>query len=304
MSLPASIREAVDIALEERGSRPIDRVSRVGGGCINNGARIDTAGDAFFLKWNATAPEGLFAAETDGLVALREALQDQDATHGLMVPEPIASGVADAGAWLLMEYIPQAPPEADSDDRLGRALAGLHGSPSPDARFGWHRDNWIGSLPQANDESSSWADFWRDERIGPQLEMARTSGHLLDDSMDHLLEIIPRALSDGRAPALLHGDLWSGNAYTTTGGHPVIIDPAVYRGDAEVDLAMTELFGGFGRRFYEAYDDVRPISASYDAYGRALYQLYYLLVHVNLFGQSYVAGSRAAADRVLAALGG
>ena len=117
--------------------------------------------------------------------------------------------------------------------------------------------------------------------------------------MDRLVEVIPDALTDVERGELLHGDLWSGNAYATVDGAPGIIDPAVYRGDGEVDLAMTELFGGFGQRFYEAYNAVLPISRAYEVFKRDLYQLYYLLVHVNLFGASYERGSLAAASRVL-----
>lgn len=120
--------------------------------------------------------------------------------------------------------------------------------------------------------------------------------------MDRLLGAITLALDDVDTPALVHGDLWSGNAFADPSGRPVLIDPAVYLGDGEVDLAMTELFGGFGTRFYDAYHDVRSISEAYHAYRRDLYQLYYLLVHVNLFGGAYVAGSLRAAERVLGAL--
>jgi protein-ribulosamine 3-kinase len=137
----------------------------------------------------------------------------------------------------------------------------------------------------------------------PQLQLARSKGFLVHDTMDRLVDVIPDALADVETGGLLHGDLWSGNAYATEAGTPVIGDPAVFRGHGEVDLAMTELFGGFGQRFYEAYNAILPISREYEAFRRDLYQLYYLLVHLNLFGGSYESSSLAAASRTLTALG-
>jgi fructosamine-3-kinase len=267
------------------------------GGCINSGARLDTqAGGPFFLKWNEAAPLEMFDAEADGLNALRRA-------NTVRVPEPLGRGGGDGTpAWLLLEYVDPGAPARDYSERLGASLAGLHqteiGPP-----FGWGRDNWIGSLPQANGERANWGEFWRDMRIVPQLQLARSREFLRGDTMDRLVDLIPDALADVERGGLLHGDLWSGNAYATVDGAPVIIDPAVYRGDGEVDLAMTELFGGFRPRFYEAYNAVLPISRAYEAFKRDLYQIYYLLVHVNLFGTSYESRSLAAASRVLNAFG-
>ena len=293
MHLPTPLRQQVESALGRR----ITCCVPVSGGCINNGARLDTRdGGTFFLKWNEAAPLEMFEAEADGLQALRRACT-------VRVPEPLDRGGGNgATSWLLMEYVGSGAPAADYPERLGTSLAELHqaelGPP-----FGWGRDNWIGSLPQVNEERHDWGDFWRDLRIVPQLRLARSRGFLRGDTMDRLIDVIPNALADVERGGLLHGDLWSGNAYATVDGAPVIIDPAVFRGDGEVDLAMTELFGGFGRRFYEAYDASQPISREYDAFRRDLYQLYYLLVHVNLFGASYERGSLAAASRVVDALG-
>jgi fructosamine-3-kinase len=279
----------------------IERVVPVGGGCINHGARLDIAGGAsFFLKWNASAPPDLFEAEADGLRALRS-------SGGLRVPEPVArGGGSGAPSWLLMEHIEAGRPASDYGERLGRGLAALHASPDPEDGFGWHLDNWIGSLPQTNGTQRSWARFWQIHRIAPQLERARSRGYLDGAEgrvLDRVVDTIPQALADvdRGPPHLLHGDLWGGNAFASADGHPVIIDPAVYRGHGEVDLAMTELFGGFGAAFYAAYDEVRPITDAYGAYRRDLYQLYYLLVHVNLFGGQYVQSSVAAARKVAAA---
>lgn len=312
MVLPATVRSEVDEALRERGDGEIDRAVPVSGGCINNGLRLETRmGRTRFLKWNGASPPGMFAAEMDGLEALRRAADDVEASCRPVVPEPMAHGEGqDAAAWLLMEWVPSAPPADDSDERLGRGLALLHASgttaaPEPvSARsFGWHRDNWIGSLPQSNRSHASWPVFWRDERIGPQLAVARDAGHLRSAVMDRLVASVLAALEGVDTPALLHGDLWSGNTYPTSGGAPALIDPAVHRGDGEVDLAMTELFGGFGDSFYAAYREARGISAEYGSHRRDLYQLYYLLVHVNLFGEGYVARTLRAAERVVSAVG-
>lgn len=297
--LPAPVRLGVQKALTRLGARGIQRVVPVSGGCINHGARIDVGKRrSFFLKWNAEAPPRLFDAEADGLRALGEA-------SALRLPSPVArGGGSGAPSWFLMEYIAPGTPTADFDERLGRGLAAVHASGAGEAGFGWHVNNWIGSLPQSNRRTPSWAAFWRDQRIVPQLTRARDGGHLSGPRgalLDRVVDAIPTALADvdGGPTHLLHGDLWGGNAYADAGGGPVIIDPAVYCGHGEVDLAMTELFGGFGPAFYAAYDEAGGITAAYRAYRRALYQLYYLLVHVNLFGASYEGRTVEAAQRVL-----
>lgn len=298
MRLPREVADGVLEAIRERrlGTR-IEGVEPVGGGCINNGARIRTESDGeLFLKWNAEAPADMFAAEADGLRALR-------AVGALRVPRPVAWSQNGLGAcWLLLEYVPSGRTTPDTPARLARGLAEIHAS-SVDRTFGWHCDNYIGSLPQTNAAGTSWADFWRERRIVPQLETARRRGYVPDPMLDRLVDLIPSALEDVDRPELLHGDLWSGNWFATDRGEPVLIDPAVYRGHGEVDLAMSELFGGFGAAFYDEYAEIHGITEAYRAYRKDLYQLYYLLVHVNLFGRSYEAGSLAAARRVVAALG-
>ena len=164
-------------------------------------------------------------------------------------------------------------------------------------------------MPQSNVPCASWAEFWRDRRLGPQLEEALGKGHFRGrgrSELERLIELVPSALSDiGEERChLVHGDLWSGNVFACGHGQPTLIDPAVYRGHGEVDLAMSELFGGFGEGFLAAYDAMITIPREYHAFRRALYQMYYLLVHVNLFGASYEAGSLAAARRVNQEIGG
>lgn len=295
--LPDAVRSSVETELERFGGDPrVESAASVSGGCIHNGCRVQTAdGATWFLKWSRDAAPGMFDAEADGLRALAEA-------GSARVPRPVAWRDASGSVpgWLLMEYV--EPGRGRGGEDLGKALARIHGHGRA-SFFGWRRDNWIGSLPQANPQGSDWGRFWRDARLRPQVERARDRGRVRDGLLDRVLELTPDALSHVTAPALIHGDLWSGNTFTATTGEPVLIDPAVYRGDGEVDLAMSELFGGFGEEFYRAYEEARGISAEYRAYGRDLYQLYYLLVHVNLFGASYEADTLAAAERVVATLG-
>ena len=305
MTLPGPVASSVEAALEQHmgTSGSIHSASLVGGGCINPSARIVTdSGSDFFLKWNPSSPPEMFRAEVDGLQALRR-------PAALRVPEIIGaggSGTSQDPGWLLMEFIPQGRPDPDYGSRLGRGLAALHSAADleQESGFGWIRDNFIGSLHQSNNPCDDWPSFWRDFRLEPQLRMARDRGHfggrrgqVLDDLLSRLEEVM--ATAGERGPALLHGDLWSGNFYPDSDGNPVLIDPAVYHGAGEVDLAMMELFGSFPRGFREAYDEGRGLSPEYDAFRRDLYQLYYLLVHVNLFGGGYVGGSLAAAERVL-----
>lgn len=287
--VPQELTSAVGEVLGDpvRTSLPID------GGCINNGSIVETAsGRRLFLKWNRNAPEGMFAAEIDGLEALRS-------TAALRVPEPMARGpVGDEPAWLLMEYIEPGSPSEAYDRSLGDGLAAMHDA-TADGGPGWPTDNWIGTLTQSNRSADGWGTFWRDSRLAPQLELARANGFLDEPLMDELLGVIPEALAGVEDLSLLHGDLWSGNVFPDTQGQPVLIDPAVYRGHGEVDLAMSELFSGFGAGFYEAYTERRGVGAEYDIFRRDLYQLYFLLVHVNIFGASYVGASLAAARTVV-----
>ena len=257
----------------------------VPGGCIHTAIRLVTNLDEdFFLKWGPDTEGDGFAAEADGICALR-------AARALTVPELIGySAPGHDPAWILMEYIPHGKPAVDYTVRLGEGLATLHRNRFES--YGWKRDNLIGSLPQSNGVIDDWHEFWWQRRLEPQIASAHNrrllSGRgaewrLLEASLKNLL-----AGAKVEGPSLVHGDLWSGNTFAGPTGEPVLIDPAVYRGHREVDLAMTELFGGFPDRFYSAYEDQWPLLAGYRAYRRAVYQLYPLLVHVNLFGGAYV----------------
>lgn len=311
-SLPGPVRSGVEAALEAELGRPatVKEARSVGGGCISPAVRIATSdGDDFFVKWSDDGPPGLFGAEADGLTALRAG-----AGRELRVPQVLAvedspaieDPVPAGPSWLLMEFVAEGAGGEGYATRLGRGLATLHRHGS-DGPWGWERDNFIGSLPQANDPLPGWPEFWAERRLGPQLRMAVEEGRISAGRAGAVEEILSRmdeALdgADESGPSLLHGDLWGGNVFPDASGTPTVIDPAVYRGHREVDLAMSELFG-FPSGFLPAYREAWPVDEAYDRLRRPLYQLYYLLVHVNLFGGGYVAGTLDAAERVLAELG-
>jgi protein-ribulosamine 3-kinase len=225
----------------------------------------------------------MYAAEAEGLRALRAA--------GTRAPEPFEHGVRDGKAFIEMERL-ELGGRADWP-AMGRMLAALHRNTSD--RFGWKSDNWIGLSPQKNGLSDDWAAFYRSCRLIPQLERAG----LLKES-EFLLKNLDSFFVDYQPlPSLLHGDLWGGNAGFTAEG-PVIFDPAVYYGDREADLAMTELFGGFPREFYAAYNEAFPLPAEYEK-RKHLYNLYHLLNHLNLFGGGYYAQVKATLGLLLRA---
>jgi fructosamine-3-kinase len=290
--IPEAVRAAVEAQLG-----PVRGAAPVSGGCINHGMRVELADGPVFVKYNADAPAGLFAAEARGLDALRAA------ADGLVVPRALAWAEAEGGApaWLALEWLEPSRRAPDFTERLGRGVAGLHRAGRADG-WGWMEDNFIGPLPQANAPAASWAEFWRVRRLEPQLELARRAGRIpgkaaeWDRLMDRLPELLAPADADG--PSLLHGDLWGGNVLAAPGG-PAIIDPAVYRGHREADLAMTELFGGFGDGFHAAYREAWPLQPGYPV-RRGVYQLWYLLIHVNLFGGGYGAQTAAVLREALA----
>lgn len=285
MSLPASVRRRV----EERFG-PVTAIEPVGGGSISAALRIDLPGGPTFLKHNASAPGGFFPAEAAGLAALRER-----ADGSLRIPEvrtvfdAVGEGAAGEPSWIVLEWLEPGPRGAGFGERLGRGLATLHAPVA--GGWGWEADNFIGELPQENAAAGGWAVFWRDRRLEPQLRLARDAGRMPGRAAewDALLASLDDVLAPGDAegPSLLHGDLWSGNVLAV-GGEPALVDPAVYRGHREVDLAMADLFGGMDAAAHAAYRETRPLAPGYAEVRRPVYQLFYLLVHVNLFGGGYV----------------
>ena len=277
----------VEEALQRVSGADVAATRGVSGGCIANGSRVELVnGDVWFVKRSRTLPPDLFAAEAAGLRAL-------SAAPGPRVPEVVAVHASSAESFIVMEWVEQGSRGRGFAEEFGRALARMHRHRSSD-RFGFERDNYIGATPQPNAWMDSWYDFFRERRIGYQTSLARDSGLIHADDVRDLEAIMGRIesiLPEPDRPSLLHGDLWGGNYLVDSGGNAVLIDPAAYYGHREADLAMTELFGGFSSGFYSAYDREWPLEPGYR--GRAsLYNLYHMLNHANLFGQSYVSGVR------------
>jgi len=263
----------------------------LGGSSLNGTWRLDSGRDRYFVKTHAASRLAMLEAEAEGLRELARA-------DAIRVPAPVACGEAGDRAFLVLEWLDFGG--GGRDAALGEALAKLHRTTV--ARFGWHRDNTIGTTPQHNAWTEEWATFFRDQRIAPQLALAARNGcgGRLQRDGERLLLAIPQLLA-GHAPAasLLHGDLWSGNAARLASGEPVIFDPAVHFGDREADLAMTELFGGFRADFHAAYRAAWPLDAGYPV-RRALYNLYHVLNHFNLFGGGYGDRAQAMIGQLLA----
>lgn len=269
---------------------------QIGGGCINTAVRLGDGERDYFVKLNDASRLAMFQAEAAGLAALA-------ATNSVRVPAPLCTGVVGAQAYLVMEHIPlSGRARPDSVARAGERLAQLHRATWD--RFGWERDNTIGSSPQPNTPKSDWVDFWREHRLGYQLELAARNGHRgrLQERGARLLAGFGGLIDHAPVPSLLHGDLWGGNLGFGPDGEPVVFDPAVYYGDRETDLAMTELFGGFGGDFYTAYRAAWPLETGYQV-RKTLYNLYHILNHLNLFGGGYRAQAEGMIERLLAEIG-
>jgi protein-ribulosamine 3-kinase len=299
VSLPDAVRRRVG---ERVG--PVRALGAVGGGCINNATRVEVGGEPAFLKHNAHAPPGFFPAEARGLDALRSVDGGPRIPKVLATFDAATEGAPGEPSWLLLEWIEPGRRGPAFDERLGHAVTALHAR--ADGGWGFGEDNFIGALPQSNGATDSWAEFWRGRRLEPQLRLARDGGRMPGSAAEweRLFAALPSvvAAAEGDGPSLLHGDLWSGNVMADAEGRPTLVDPAAYRGHREVDLAMAELFGGFGAAFHAAYREARPLSDGYAEVRRRIYQLFYLLVHVNLFGGGYVGQTAAALRQALAAV--
>jgi fructosamine-3-kinase len=273
----------------------VEKAAVVGGGCINRGFHLQGDGREFFVKLNSASQLSMFEAEAAGLSEIA-------ATGTVRVPRPICTGKDRGQAWIALEYLPLASNARGAMAALGAQLAAMHRVTQE--RFGWTHANTIGSTPQINTATADWIEFWRLHRLGYQLDLAARKGYgePLQGEGARLLDQLPRFFTDYRpAASLLHGDLWGGNASATTSGEPVIFDPAVYYGDREADLAMTQLFGGFSQEFYRAYDAAWPLDHGYRR-RRELYNLYHVLNHLNLFGGGYLAQAQGMITSLLAAL--
>ena len=264
----------------------------ISGGCIADGRRIELSnGESYFLKRSAGLPPQMFVAEAAGLEALADC-------GGPRVPRAAAVHAAEHGSFILMEWIEHGSRGAGFAREFGTQLAALHRTRRVD-RFGFDMDNFIGSTPQPNGWMDSWHDFYRERRIGFQTRLARDRG-MVDTTLvrriDQILARLEDLLPAPEFPSLLHGDLWGGNYIVDDRGGAVLIDPAVWYGHREADLAMTELFGGFPSGFYESYREAWPLTNGY-ADRVPLYNLYHLLNHANIFGQGYVSSVRSIVNR-------
>jgi len=285
---------AADIAAATGTQAKLRQRGSVGGGCINQAQRIDYGDTRYFVKLNTATRVDMFAAEFEGLQALRQCA-------ALHIPKPVCYGADGDSAYIVMENLElggHGDPAA-----LGEGLAGLHRVTQ--SQFGWHRDNTIGSTLQVNTLSDDWVGFYREYRLQFQFALAARHGcpGSLVSQGERLMDDF-HILFDSYTPeaSLLHGDLWSGNHAYTSDGEPTIFDPAVYYGDHEADLAMTELFGGFGRNFYTAYNNAWPIDPGYKI-RKTLYNLYHILNHFNLFGGSYASQAEDMVESLLSELG-
>ncbi|MEG5067511.1 fructosamine kinase family protein [Microcoleus sp. B3-A4] len=286
----------------------IDNRHSVSGGCINQGYSISSSSRAYFAKINQASQLAMFEAEALGLQQMR-------ATQTIRVPEPICWGTEGNSAYIVLEWLDLGSRGGERAwEEMGRKLAAMHKYTPPNPPllregeernstllrgvFGWDINNTIGLTVQINNWTANWAEFWAEHRIGYQLKLARRRGGHFPQG-ERLLELIPELLAGHQPqPSLVHGDLWGGNAGVTSAGEPVIFDPATYFGDREVDIAMTELFGGFSAQFYLGYNEVWPLDGGYDR-RKNLYNLYHILNHFNLFGGSYESQANQIINRVL-----
>jgi fructosamine-3-kinase len=275
------MREELPLAVERALGAAILKVRAIGGGDICRARRIDVSSPAgrerYFLKSHDAPPPGFFAREAEGLTWLAEC-------PAVAVPRVCGWGET----WLLLEWVPEAEPRDNTEEEFGRALAQLHARGAEG--WGFRRDNYIGTLPQSNRRHETWREFYREERLLPLLRHPRVSALLDEDDrrdFDRLFEVLDDRAGPEPPPARLHGDLWGGNRIIGPGGRSWLVDPAVYAGHPEMDLAMMRLFGGFGERAFSAYAEVAPLYPG--ARERlSLWQLYPWLVHVALFGAGYL----------------
>jgi fructosamine-3-kinase len=246
--------------------------SSIVGGCINNAIKINTNKGDFFVKWNTNSKANMFQSEYNGLKVLKD-------TNTIRIPNVLCFD----DDFLILEFIPPSNPNNAFWEVFGQKLALMH--KQTHSKFGLDFDNYIGSLYQDNTQNKNWTEFFIQNRLQAQLSIGNFSGTLLSD-FDKLFQKLSN-LFPNEKPALLHGDLWSGNFLAKNGDTPMLIDPAIYYGNREMDIAMSKLFGGFNSDFYFAYNESHPLENGWEERIQ-ICNLYPLLVHVNLFGGAYI----------------
>ncbi len=269
--------------LSEILSQPVKAISAqpIGGGCINQSARVITNQGSYFVKRNSSQQyPRMFECEANGLELLRS-------TEAIRVPKVLGLGTHENQSFIIIEFLQASAPDYDFWSIFGHQLAELHRSSQ--SQYGLQEDNYVGSIRQVNTLNDDWLDFFKTNRLEPLIKQARDQ-NLLDEKQQKrfkkLIKKLPKLLPTDQ-PALLHGDLWSGNFMVDGHGYPALVDPAVYYGHREVDLAMSLLFGGFDEQFYNAYNESYPLEEGFMERVE-IYKLYPLLVHLNLFGPTYV----------------
>lgn len=280
--IPVEVRKAFqDYCLKQGKSHEIKNLRNIVGGSINTAHSIETYDDLYFLKYNnAKAHPQMFYSEFKGLKLLEQ-------SNSIRIPQPIFHYEGDSNSFLLLEYIEQKGQVLDFWEKFARQLSFMH--QLTDDSFGLDFDNYMGSLPQSNKRHQTFPQFFINQRLIPQIKKARDDGFLTKKHVqqsERLFLALP-SIFPPEKPALVHGDLWSGNFMSDERGEPVIMDPAVYFGHREVDIAMSTFFGGFSSSFYEAYHEEFPMERNWEA-RLPYYNLYPILIHINLFGFSYL----------------
>jgi fructosamine-3-kinase len=262
----------------------------VSGGCINQGYAVSDSQRTYFVKLNQASQVAMFEAEALGLEEMLN-------TASIRVPQPLCWGTVGNSAYIVLEWLEMGGAITKFWQEMGQKLAAMHKATSSQG-FGWKINNTIGSTPQINTWTTDWGEFYAKHRLGYQFQLARRKGGNFP-KQEKLLAAIPEILANHQVePSLVHGDLWGGNAGCMVSGEPVIFDPATYFGDREVDIAMTELFGGFPSDFYQGYNEVFPLDADYEQ-RKTLYNLYHILNHFNLFGGGYGSQANRMIDQIL-----
>lgn len=263
----------------------ITHFGSAGGGCINNGSVVETdLKQKFFVKYNTSCPDDMFVCEKHGLEEMKK-------SKAIRVPEVIAlgGGKNNVPLFLILEHIENASRRSAFYKDFGAKYAQMHRYTSE--KYGFYENNYIGSTPQVNTYEDDWVSFYKKHRLGYQVKLATRNGLANNDfrkDMDKLIDKLDDIIGGvNEPPALLHGDLWGGNYMVGDDGGVVLIDPAVYYGSREADLAMTEMFGGFSPSFYEAYKEAYPLQPGYEK-RKKIYKLYHYLNHLNLFGSGYL----------------